>query len=119
MINNKLTDAIARYVLNYRFKLGSTTTSSPSPATLKNKGFRQGSNQGGVIAGAVTGSLLMVALVMVGILFFRHHRKMNGQYSSISLAIKALPYYLICYAPRYVYNIFIVWDDSRSIELPR
>ena len=69
MIIKKLTDAIARYVLTNRFKSWlHDDLSPPTPATLKNKGSRQGSNKGGV--GAVTGSLLLVGLVMVGILFF-------------------------------------------------
>nr|XP_022326464.1 hemicentin-1-like isoform X3 [Crassostrea virginica] len=58
----------------------STTINPPAPSsTSRSKGPRQGSNKGGVIAGAVIGSLLLVALVVVGILLvLRYYGKLNG-----------------------------------------
>lgn len=62
--------------------IDTTTIDSTSLPVRRNSASPQKSDQGGVIAGAVIGSLLVVALVVVGtIVYLRHRKKLKGQYS--------------------------------------
>lgn len=67
------------------------STSSPgtgNTASTRNTASPQKSNQSGVIAGAVIGSLLVVALAVVGtIVYMRQRKKRKGQYSIFTVLL--------------------------------